>query len=111
MTTARTILAIALLLLAAFIVVMNWICVIVSTRNQKGGIDRRSSMVPLISVIATVGSYLIFPYPRAAWMLIIPLLDLSNWTLLWLPFHLLRESNKIPTTEQADSSDGDKPIC
>ena len=111
MTTARTILAIALLLLAAFIVVMNWICVIVSTRNQKRGIDRHSSMVPLISVIATVGSYLISPYPRAAWMFIIPLLDLSNWSLLGLPFHLIRESYKKTTTEQAGASDGDKPPC
>jgi amino acid transporter len=109
MTTARTILAIVLLLLAAFIVVMNGICVIVSSRNQKRGIDRHSSMVPLISVIATIVSYLIFPYPKADWMFIIPFLDLSNWSLLWLPFHLLRESNKKPITEQAGRGDGDKP--
>ena len=67
------------------------------------------AMAPLISVIATVVSSLIFPYPKADWMFIIPFLDLSNWSLLWLPFHLLRESNKKLITEQAGRGDGDEP--
>ncbi|MFT5191647.1 MAG: hypothetical protein ACI9DF_003900 [Verrucomicrobiales bacterium] len=106
MTTALTTLSIVLLLLAAYVVVMNWICVIVSTRNKKRGIDRHSSMVPLISVIATVGSYLIFSHPNAEWMFVIPLLDLSNWSLVWLPFYLLRESIRKTTTEQDSGGNG-----
>jgi hypothetical protein len=107
MTTVLTILAIVLLLLAAYIVVMNWICVIVSTRNQKRGIDRHSSMVPLISVIATVSSYLISPHPNTEWMFVIPLLDLSNWSLVWLPLYLLRESIRKTTTEQDGGAKGE----
>lgn len=89
MTTARTIFAILLLLLAAYIVVMNWYCVIINTRNRRRGIDQHSSMVPLISIIPTVAVYHIFPYANAAWMFIDPLLDLSSWLLFLLPIFLL----------------------
>ena len=94
MTTARTILAIALLLLAAYIVVMNWACVISNTKNRRRGIDRHSSMVPLMSILLTLGAMMVFPHPKAEWMLIVPFLDLSTWSLLWFPFALLFHSPK-----------------
>jgi len=106
MTTIQTILAIFLLLLAAYIVVMNWICVVVSTRNQKRGIKRHISMIPLISGIATVGAYLIFPHPNGEWMFVIPLLDLSSWSLMLLPFYLLRASIRKATTEKDSGGHG-----
>lgn len=89
MTTARTIFSILLLALAAYVVVMNWFCLILNTRNRRRGIDQHSSMLPLISIIATVAAYHIFPHPNAEWMFLIPLLDLSIWLLFLLPIFLL----------------------
>ena len=108
MITARVILAIVLLLFAAFVVVMNWIAVGVSIRNKNRGINKHSSMVPLMSVLAAIAAYFIYPYGHAEWMFIIPLIDLSNWSLLWFPFHLLKES--IGTTG-AQQGGADKPAA
>ena len=97
MTTARLILAAIILLFAAYIVVMNWGCVIVSMRNKSRGIDRHHSTVPLISIILVVLANLIYPLPNKMWMIAIPLLDIANWSLLWIPVLLIREwkSKKI----------------
>ena len=92
MMTARTFLAIVVLLLAGYVVVMNWGCVFVSTRNKKLGIDRHHSMVPIISFVLTALAYLIFPRPDKIWMISVPLLDIANWSILLLPFVLIRES-------------------
>jgi hypothetical protein len=51
MDTTRLILAIIILLLAGYIVAMNWGCVIVSFRNKRRGIDRHHSTVPVVFFI------------------------------------------------------------
>ena len=66
-------------------------------------------MVPLMSVITTFTSYLIFPHSKAVWMFLVPALDPSNWSLFWLPFHLIRESLNKTTTDQSGASDRDEP--
>ena len=96
MTIARYILSLTILLFAAYIVVMNWCCVIISIRNQRRGIDRHHSTVPLLSLILTVFALLLFPHPnKAAWMLAVPLLDIAHlgllWSILWLPVLLIRD--------------------
>ena len=91
MTISRIILAIVILLFAVYIVVMNWGCVIVSIRNRKRGIDRHHSTVPVVSFIMAGLAHLICPWPDKSWMIAIPLLDIANWSLLWLPFGLIRE--------------------
>lgn len=100
MTTARLILAIAILLFGAYIVVMNWGSVIVSTRNKKRGIDRHHSTVPIISFVLAALAYLIYPHPDKMWMISVPLLDVANWSLLLLPVVLIRESRKKRIAEQ-----------
>jgi hypothetical protein len=94
MTELRVIAAILMLLLAAYIVVMNWGCVIVNTRNRRRGIDRHSSMIPLMSVAIAACAYYIYPSADPVWVFIVPLLDLSNWSILWLPFFLILASMK-----------------
>jgi hypothetical protein len=106
METARLILATILLLFAAFVVVMNWVAVGISTRNKRRGIDHHSSMVPLMSVLASTIAFFIYPYRPAEWVFIIPLIDLSNWCLLWWPFLLLKERKGRNTTEQDGTSNG-----
>ena len=99
MTTLRFILAIAVLLFAAYIVAMNWSCVIVSSRNKKRGIDRHHSTVPIISFVLAALAFVIYPHTEKFWMITIPLLDIANWSLLLLPFLLIREARKNRITE------------
>jgi len=99
MTTARFIVAIAILLLAAYIVVMNWGCMIVSMRNKRRGIGRHHSTAPVVSFILTALASLIYPRPDKMWMISIPLLDIANWNLLRLPMVLIREARAKKTTK------------
>lgn len=94
MTIARFIIASVFLIFAAYIVVMNWGCVIASARNKQRGIDRHHSTVPLVSVFLTILAYLIYPKPDKMWLISLPLLDIANWSLLWLPVVLIREARK-----------------
>ncbi|NTV13348.1 MAG: hypothetical protein HGA96_05380 [Desulfobulbaceae bacterium] len=91
MTNARFILAFVLLLLAAYIVVMNWGCVLVSLRNKRRGIARHHSTVPLLSLVLAALAYLVYPRPDKMWLLFLPLCDIANWSLLLLPMVLMRE--------------------
>ena len=111
MTIARSILALAILLFAAYIVVMNWGCVIVSMRNKRRGIDRHHSTVPVVTFILAALAYTIFPRADNRWMITIPLLDIANWNLLWLPFGLIREWKKKGTEPGASPNGGPrKPL-
>ena len=94
MTAARSILAIAILLFAGYIVVMNWGCVIISMRNKKRGIDRHHSTVPIVSFVLTALANLIYPWPDKMWMISVPLIDIANWSLLWLRVVLIREARR-----------------
>src|ERR1043166_285418 len=106
MTPIRFILALAILVFAAYIVVMNWGCVIVSMRNKRRGIDRHHSTVPIISIILAALAHLIYPKPDRNWMIVIPLLDIANWSLLALPFVLFREWRKKNTERSAAPNGG-----
>src|SRR5262245_40882574 len=99
MMIARLILAFAILLFAAYIVVMNWGCVIVSLRNKKRGIDRHHSTVPVASFILAALAFLIYPGTNKMWMVSVPLLDIANWNLLTLPVVLIREARTKTITE------------
>ena len=109
MTIARFILALAILLFAAYIVVMNWGCVIVSMRNKRRGIDRHHSTVPIVSFIFTALAFLIYPRPDKMWMISVPLLDIANWSLLWFPVVLIRESRTKRITEPGGPANGSQP--
>ena len=101
MTSIRFILAIAILLFAAYVVVMNWGCVIVSRRNKRRRIDQHHSTIPIVSLILAALAYLLYPRPDKIWMISVPLLDIANWSLLLLPGVLLRELRTKRVTEPA----------
>ena len=83
MTTLRTSIAGIAMLLAAYIVVMNWGCVIASELNKRKGIDKHHSTVPLISLIlAGVIAYPVYPFCPKWWIGIIPAVDIGNWMLI-----------------------------
>jgi hypothetical protein len=90
MTTTRFVLAIAVLIFAVCIVVMNWWCVAINARNRKRGLDRHHSTVSLVSVLFAAVAYQLYPDPQKLWIVSIPLLDIANWRLLWLPVMFLR---------------------
>jgi hypothetical protein len=106
MTIARFILAFAILLFAAYIVFMNWGCVAVSMRNKRRGIDRHHSTVPVVSFILAALAHLIYPRADEGWMITVPLLDIGNWSLLWLPVRLIREWKKKSTGRGAAPNGG-----
>lgn len=91
MTTIRFILAIIILVFAVYIVALNWGCVIAFFWNKRRGIKKHYSTVPVVSFVFVALADVIYPYPSKSWMLIIPLLDIANWSLLWLPVALIRD--------------------
>jgi len=75
---------------AAYIVAFNWGCVIVSTRNRKRGINRHHSVVPLGSALFAAFALIAYSSPLRYWVLLVPILDIGNWLLLWLPVVFIR---------------------
>jgi hypothetical protein len=95
MNELRIIAASVLMLIGAFIAVMNWACVIVSMRNKRKGIDRHHSTLPLISLIAAGLAYFIYPLQPKGWIGLIPALDLGNWMLvIGLPIAIVQGAFK-----------------
>ncbi len=81
-----------LLLLAGYVAAVNWGCAIVSQINRRKGIDRHHSFVPLISVFLSGFAYFVCPRSGRNWVFVVPLCDIGNWVVLWLPFWLLKEA-------------------
>ena len=110
MSIVRFILALAILLLAAYIVVMNWSCVVASLRNKRHGIDRHYSTVPIMSFLLTALASLIYPLAEKRWMVSVPLLDIANWSAVWgfisLPVLCIREAKAKKTTEPSTAPNG-----
>jgi hypothetical protein len=73
MRTTRPLLIFLLMLVALFVVVMNWSCVIVSSRNSRKGIDRHHSTVPLFSLLLAAIAVPVFPFTPRYWIWFIPL--------------------------------------
>lgn len=91
MEIIRLIIGVTLAALAAYIAVMNWGCVIASLLNRKKGIDKYHSTVPLISLIIAGVAAWSYPYDHRLWILTIPVVDVSNWMLLCLPYIFLKD--------------------
>lgn len=103
MTLVRLIVSAIILLLAAYIAVMNWGCVVASLWNQKKGIDKHCSTVPVVTVLLAGIACPIYPYDSRLWAFAIPLADIANWFMLWLLVVVLRESREEERkTEQED---------
>ena len=83
MTILRATIAGIAMLLAVYVVVGNWGCVIASERNKRKGINKHHSTIPLISLIlAGIIAYLLYPFTPKWWIGIIPALDIGNWILI-----------------------------
>jgi|SRR5215471_9630514 len=85
MDNARLILSIIVLLAAGYVIVMNWICLVLSQRNKKRGINRHYSTVPFVTILLACLAYILYPYQGKKWIGVTPILDVGNWMLLWLP--------------------------
>ncbi len=97
------------MLMALYIVAMNWGCIIVSVRNRRNGIDKHHSTVPLFSLISAYLAYLAYPHKPASWIGLIPAIDIGNWHLLWLPVIWWREYRENRNTEPSDPSNPHSP--
>jgi hypothetical protein len=87
----RLITAIILMLMALYISVMNWGCVIASSLNKERGIDKHHSTVPLVSLILAGLAYPLYPYEPKGWVVILPLIDIGNWIfVIGLPWAMAK---------------------
>jgi hypothetical protein len=77
--TLRIVLASLLLLIAAFLLVMNWAAPIASWRNRRNGIDKHVSGVPFTSLVVSAVAYIVYPMQPKGWICLIPALDLPTW--------------------------------
>jgi hypothetical protein len=94
---SRIVLAILLMLCSAFIVAMNWGCLITNLKNKMHKIDRHHSTVSIVSLVLAVIAYIICPRPKKLWLFIVPIADIANWQIVWLPIALfLRSRSKRP---------------
>jgi hypothetical protein len=78
---------------------MNWASAIASIRNKQRGTHRHVSTIPVLSFILAGVAHTIYPWQQKAWIILVPLLDVANWSLLWLPVALIRESKRKAVTE------------
>lgn len=104
MIIARTIVAVLLVAFAAYVVVMNWMCAIISLRNRRKGIDKHHSTVPVLSIIIIIIAAIVYPRDAKWWMGVWPLLDVGNWQMVRVPFLLIseRRSERSPASSPED---------
>jgi ABC-type Fe3+ transport system permease subunit len=77
--------------LALFIMTMNWLCVLASTRNKRKGIDRHHSQVLLVPELL-IGAGALLPLPFPKWYLLIPLaLHIGTWVLPASLFYFIQQ--------------------
>lgn len=81
-----------ILVFTVYLVAMNWGCVIVSEINRRKKIDRHHSTVALVSLFLAWCAYFVCPSSGRIWVFVVPLCDIANWLVLWLPFWLIKEA-------------------
>ena len=101
-----TLLGALFLFATVYVVVMNWACAIASLRNQRKGVDRHHSMVPVVSVWLAVFAMLMWPYWPGTWVLLLPGLDIANLNLVFCPLYLIP---RFLRTRHSQSRDKDSP--
>ena len=94
------IVTVALLLLAAYIVICNWVAIYISYRNKRRNIDRYVSGVPVVPQICVLIAALVARWVQViqipSWVFwLIALADTTLFMLLYLPIFLfLRNRDK-----------------
>jgi hypothetical protein len=111
MTELRISIAVILMLMAAYVAVMNWGCVIASERNRRRKIDKHVSTVPLISFLLAGLAYEVYPFIPKGWIGIIPAVDIGNWMLvIGLPWAVAKGTvRKRPPNKTSDATSKPAP--
>jgi hypothetical protein len=111
MTELRISIVVILMLMAAYVAVMNWGCVIASERNRRRKIDKHVSTVPLISFILAGLAYEVYPFSPKGWIGIIPAVDIGNWMLvIGLPWAIAKKAlRKGPPNKTSDATSEPAP--
>lgn len=86
---------VALLLLAALVLVLNWAAVAMWFRNKRRGFARHYSLVPFAAQVFGIAAAItskLDPAPQISpWVgIVVAALDVSVWSLAYLPIYLLR---------------------
>jgi len=86
-----TLFSILITLGGGYVITMNYLCIFVSLRNARRGIDRHHSLAPLAGpalMIAGLGTLV----PNIGWFLLLPaLIDPGTWILVYSLPRLARE--------------------
>jgi hypothetical protein len=102
--------AVILMLMAAYIAVVNWGCVIASERNRRKGIRKHHSTIPLISLILSALAFELYPLTPKGWIVIVPAADIGNWMLIiGLPWAIAKGAFKKGVPNQASDAPS-KPV-
>lgn len=88
-----------LLSLAALVALANGFGVLSAIRRRRRGDPRGFSTIPLVGLLCVLGAAMMatrggYP-PLPAWLLwLVAMADAATWSLLCLPWHLLRGGSK-----------------
>ncbi len=89
--TLRTIFAIALLFLGAFITFINYGAIFENRKNAKRGIDKHHSFVPILAPVGFIGGGLLLPYNFGSYFCFASLFDPGTIVLIiGFPYYLIR---------------------
>lgn len=94
MDILRHAVAILLLLLAVHVVVVNWACVGLTVWNKARGVDRRHSLVPVVSLLLVAVAWLVSPWTARSRMFWVPAVDIGTWLVVWIPIVVFRERRR-----------------
>ncbi|MEO5558646.1 MAG: hypothetical protein ABIO49_02750 [Dokdonella sp.] len=87
------------LALAAYIVVLNWACVIATYRFWRGGIKRHVSTIPVLAQILVCAAAIASAQANVAWLphwsfWLVAFADAALLQLFYLPIFLLRRKRR-----------------
>jgi hypothetical protein len=91
MATAGYVVAWVLLVLAALVALVNWVCFLRNYRNRRRGVDQHASIIPALGFILLVIAGFICPHGPGAWIVVPVMVDPGTWVVIALPFVMLRE--------------------
>lgn len=92
-------LAIVFLAASAFVVAMNWVCLLMTQRNHRIGVKRHYSMVPIVPQLLALLAWLLYEPGaiqglRPIVFVLVALDDVLLWNLALYPLWASRQSNR-----------------
>jgi uncharacterized membrane protein YuzA (DUF378 family) len=91
--------SVLLLLLSAIFGAINWFAIGVSLRNKRLGIRRHMSPIPLFAQVFGIAAFVTSTVEQSSFLprwiyVIVPLLDISLWSLAYWPVYVARQRMK-----------------